>query len=321
MESVYMTDYEFEFTVIIPTYNRSAIVLKSLQALSNQTVPPDIFEVIVVDDGSEDDTARAISVFSKETINNIRYLWQPNSGQNAARNLAIKESRGRILLFINSDTIATPTMLEEHRLINNRYSEENVAVLGKITISPLLPPSPIAKLHLDTAFDNLGQNTELDWHGFITCNLSVKKSFLLKYGLFEESLRYNDDLELGERLSHYGLRVVYNPKALGYHYHYLTEEDYLNLAKLSGKTLAVWYKKTPHLKNELTTIGFYLTLPFKHRLKYIISDLIINRKTRPFFIALARFFVDRKESAALMFYRKIYKSIERESIRNELYQK
>ena len=111
---------------------------------------------------------------------------------------------------------------------------------------------------------------------------------------------------------------MYDKESLGYHYHYLTEGDYTKLAGLSGKTLALWYKKSPHLKTELASVGFYKGATAKKRIKYFAADLMINGLTRPFLIGLARRLSGSHEDIALMFYRKIYKSLERQSIRREL---
>jgi glycosyltransferase involved in cell wall biosynthesis len=311
-------DKKISLSVIIPTYNRAETLERCLEALARQTTPVNNFQVIVADDGSEDDTRERVKRFEKGVFTHIHYLWQPNSGQNAARNRAIRESQGDILLFINDDTIATPTMLEEHIIWQQLFPRENIAILGRVTISPEVPLTLFAKLHLDTAYDQWTEKIELDWHAFYTCNVSVKKTFLLKYGLFNENIRYNDDLELAERLSHHGFSIIYNPESLGYHYHYLSEKAYLDLAKLSGKTLAVWYKESPHLKKELASIGLYMTAPFAKRLKYLIGDVLINKATMPLIILLARYFADSREYISLLLYRKIYKALERENIRDEM---
>src|SRR5689334_10888013 len=91
-------------TVIIPTFNRASTLRKCLAALARQTCGADLYEVIVADDGSTDDT-RAVAEEA-----GVRCLHQPNSGANAARNRAIAESRGEILLFINDDIIAVEAM-------------------------------------------------------------------------------------------------------------------------------------------------------------------------------------------------------------------
>lgn len=312
------TEREIEITVIIPTYNRSSVLKRCLEAFFHQTIPSDTYEIIVSDDGSTDDTKKITEEASINAPFSIRYLWQPNKGANAARNNAVYASYGKILLFINDDTMPVPEMLEEHLKTHSEYPEENIAVLGRMTISPEVPYSIFAKLHLDANFSLWEGKRELNWLAFYTCNVSVKKSFLLKYGLFEECIRYHEDVELSERLSRHGLKIIYNPKALGYHHHYLTEEDYLNVAKKDGIALAKWYKKSPHLKKELAMLDFPLFVPFYKKIKYLIGDLIFCRTTRPFFIKLARFLQDRYENFSLIMYRKLYQAIKREAIKEEL---
>ena len=313
-----MLEKGLSLTVVIPTYNRAPILEKCLEALAAQTISSRSFQVVVADDGSTDDTKERVQRFEGNIFREVRYIRQPNSGQNAARNRAVREADGNILLFINDDTVASPTMIDEHRQYHEKYPEESVAVLGRITISPEVPLTPFAKLHLDSGYALWEGKTELDWHAFYTCNVSMKKAFLIKNGPFDEDMRYNDDLEMAERLSHKGLRIIYNPHAVGFHYHYLSERSYLDLAKLSGRTLAVWYKKSPHLKEELASIGFYLTASPAKRLKYFIGDLLVNKRTIPSILCLARRCGESRENISLMLYRKVYKALERDSIRNEL---
>lgn len=315
-----MQNNEFEISIIIPTYNRGNILKMCLDAIASQTTPSDSFEVIVSDDGSHDNTREVTESFAGEKLRNVKYLWQPNTGASAARNLAIRESKGRLLLIINDDTIATENLVEEHLLAHRRHTEENCAVLGRITISEEVSPSIFAKLHLDASFKLLYGKTELDWRGFLTCNVSVKKSFLKKYGLFEEKFRVlHEDLELGERLSHHGLKIIYRPEALGYHYHYIDERVFLNSANQEGKSLAVWYRKSPHLKKELASLGFYPAVPMPKRLRYFAADLLLNRMTIPLLLSLCRSLSCKYENAALRLYCKVYQAIKREAIRKELY--
>lgn len=313
-----METHNIAISVIIPTYNRASVLKKCLEALSNQSISADTYEVIVSDDGSEDDTKQVTEDAIKNKKCFINYLWQTNKGANAARNNAIHSSMGNLLLFINDDTIAIPNMLEQHLQSHLKYPEENIAVLGRMTVSPEVPYSIFAKLHLDANYGLWKGMVELDWLAFYTCNVSVKKSFLLKYGLFEESIRYHEDVELSERLSHFGLKIIYNPEALGYHDHYLQEHEYLNVAIKEGVALAKWYKKSPHLKKELALIGLQATSPLKKKIKYFIGDLLINRLTRPLMVIFARLFAKTNENLSLSLYRKIYQSIKREGVRQEL---
>jgi GT2 family glycosyltransferase len=248
----------------------------------------------------------------------LSYLRQSNKSANAARNRAVEISRGEILLFLNDDTLAETDLLSQHIRTHGEYLDDSTAVLGRVTISPLVPPSIFAKRHLDASFGLWKNQIILDWRAFYTCNISVKRKFLLAYGLFDEELRYHDDVELGERLSHYGLKIIYNSKALGYHYHYLDEQEYLRLAQHEGRQLAVWYRKSPHLKTELASAGIYVKAPFLKRLRCILGDLIVNQLTIPGFLRIARFLAGRNESSALFIYNKISQSLKRRAIRREL---
>jgi glycosyltransferase involved in cell wall biosynthesis len=310
-----MQSGEPELTVVIPTYNRCDVLKKCVEALSAQTLPPDAFEVIISDDGSTDGTGRYIESLDRNTLPRVRCLRQPNTGANAARNNAVRHAGGRLLLFINDDTIATPRMLEEHCRTHAQYPSEALGVLGRVTISPDVPASIFAKLHLDASFEMWKGRRRLDWRAFYTCNVSVKRSYLLKYGLFDEGLRYHEDVELSERLSRHGFELVYNPLALGYHEHYVSEAAYLGTAVLDGKNLALWHRKAPFLKKEVAFFGFCPTAPLPVRIKHAFGDIVANRLTRPFLLRAARFLARHCEPLALYMYTKIYQAIKREASR------
>ena len=125
-----------KLTVIIPTYNRSAVLKKCLDALTMQTPSVDLYEIVVADDGSNDDTRQTVERCAAGSQVPVSCLWQSNAGANAARNQANTKAMGRLLLFINDDTIANPTMLAEHLQTHKHYPDESVAGLGRVTISP-----------------------------------------------------------------------------------------------------------------------------------------------------------------------------------------
>ena len=313
-----MESPEFDISVIIPSYNRCAILERCLAALITQTMPAKAYEIVVCDDGSADQTRAITESFAAKAACSVVYLFQPNAGANAARNRGVTSAKGRLLLIINDDTIAVPDLLRQHKLSHDQYPEENIAILGRMTISPEVPPSFFAALHLDADYDQWQGKKELDWRAFYTCNVSVKRSFLLKYGLFEEGIRYHEDLELSERLSHHGLKIIYNPAALGYHYHHLEETEYLNAAKKDGKALARWYLKFPHLEKVLVPFGFHLTSDPMKRAYYILGDLVINRYSRPLLLKLARWSIHKNGDLAKFLYWKLYASFRREAINEEL---
>lgn len=96
-------------SVVIPTYNRSEMLKDALKSVLNQTFQD--FEIIVCDDGSEDNTKEIVEAFKD---NRIKYLWQENSGLSpAVRNMGIQASKGKYVALLDSDDIWLPNKLEK----------------------------------------------------------------------------------------------------------------------------------------------------------------------------------------------------------------
>ncbi len=104
-------------SVIIPTYNRRRFVVDAVESVLAQNI--DRTEVIVVDDGSTDGTQDIL----KPYMNAIRYIYQENCGVSAARNRGVRESRGDLLAFLDSDDLWRPGKL---RTQIDRVSSENI---------------------------------------------------------------------------------------------------------------------------------------------------------------------------------------------------
>ncbi|MEO5693092.1 MAG: glycosyltransferase family A protein [Usitatibacter sp.] len=307
-----------KLSVIVPTYNRAATVSKCIAALRAQDAPADDFEIVVSDDGSQDDTRARVQAFLVLGAPQVRYLHQENAGANRARNRAIAIARGEILLIINDDTIPTPGMVRQHLAAHEQFPDDRVAVLGRVTIAPELPHSRFAALHLDRAYALIGERRELDWRAFFTCNVSVKKSLLERGGFFEERIRYHEDLELAERLSHHGLRVIYRPEALGYHDHFLTEEEFFSIAAREARALATWARIAPRLVPALAEFGYGPALPPVRRLKHRLLGVAVNRATIAFWRGVARACPARLEALAQRIYLLLYQSEKRAHLRREI---
>lgn len=317
-----MSNSPVELSIIIPTCHRSHEALaKCIDSLARQTLSQEKFEVILCDDGSPAQARASTEPLLKEKIRNYSYLWQPRSGQGAARNKGIAVARGRILLILNDDAIAIPSLLDDHLRAHAQYAQEGVVVLGKFTVSPELPYSMFAGLHSDLSYGPFAGKTELDWRAFYTCNISVRKSFLEKFGTFDEKLRYYEDVELGYRLTRHGLKIIYQPEILAYHYHYLGEEHFLGYAPFHAQALVAWYKKSPELAGEFVPYGFYLAEAWPRRVKYFFYDLLINPLTTPMFIRWARSLAKWDEKRSLSIYKHVFAAISRRTIRHELRKK
>ena len=93
---------EILLTTIIPVYNTGQYVLRCLQSVVGQHMQPGDTEVLVVDDGSTDDSRSVVEAFAREHPQ-VKLLVQDNAGVSAARNLALNHARGRYIMFVDSD--------------------------------------------------------------------------------------------------------------------------------------------------------------------------------------------------------------------------
>jgi glycosyltransferase involved in cell wall biosynthesis len=217
-------------SVVIPTYNRASTLRKTLEAYSAQSGDHRILEVLVVDDGSKDDTAAVVKECSRH-CDFIRYLRQENGGLSSARNHAIREARGELILFGDDDIIPASNMVAGHVAWHDKHPEPETGVLGYVAWAQELKPTPFmvwsGLYGPQFNFGFFKRGMQLDFRYAYFCNTSLKLSFLKRNGVFDERFRAygNEDLELGYRLCQKGYRLLYNPDAVGYHYKYETFED------------------------------------------------------------------------------------------------
>ncbi len=232
-------------SVIIPTFNRSKILENTLTSLFNQTLPTEQFEVIVVDDGSTDDTSEMITRLNPPF--RLRYFLQDDLGYGPgrARNIGTLYANGEIMLYLDSDVICDPKNLEEHMRSHAFYKKKynhDAVVIGKrldmhtnTEIQATLNPEIIlndfdqikripSRVDMREDFfkwcEDRPSNFHAPWHMIYTNNLSVRRKHMLGAGLIDESFVFwsIEDQELGYRLQ--WLRFVLNPQAKGYHQHH-----------------------------------------------------------------------------------------------------
>lgn len=233
-------------SVVIPTYNRKAILEKTLRAITDQSVPADDYEVIVVDDGSTDGTGQMVQDLYPN--GNVRYAYQKNSGRSRARNHGINLAQGEIVIFIDSDIVVTPGFIAAHLA---GHAENPRAIVNGFVINTSNFDDPTSEpLKL----------TDHSRASFATGNSSVRKKFLLEAGLFDEEFnQYGwEDLELGHRLLALGLTKVKASEAVGYHFNPPVSLDYLpeilRKERERGKMALLFYTKNPTLRTRMTTL-------------------------------------------------------------------
>jgi len=241
-----------DLSVVIPTYNRREILARSLKALLSQDYPTDKYEILVIDDGSTDETAKVAREAEIKSPVPLHYWGQEHAGPAAARNLGVEKARGKIILFLGDDIIATPNLLTEHMAWHRRFPALGMAVLGYVTWSPELTTTPFMRW-LETGpqfnYPLIATLPEASFQHFYTSNISVKRGFLRTYGLFDEEFETAvwEDIELGYRLSSYGSTVKYNKDALAYHHHPTNLRGFMERQVSSGRAAALLWSKHPSL--------------------------------------------------------------------------
>ena len=125
-------------SVIIPTRNRSVLLDKTLQSISAQTFSADRFEVIIVDNGSTDETP-AIANRYRGTLKNLKYFYEANPGLHVGRHCGLRESQGSILTYADDDIEAFPTWIEG---IYESFLQEDVGIVGGKDVPLYEAPSP-----------------------------------------------------------------------------------------------------------------------------------------------------------------------------------
>ena len=216
-------------SVVIATFNRCDVLMVTLDKLRKQTVPSKDFEVLVVDDGSTDLTPEMVNRIIPSLPYSLRFFRHENRGPGFTQNRGIKEASSNIVLLIADDIWATSDLLVQHLETHLEYPEEYYAVLGTVKQSTELPDTVLLRNWDPFGFDRFKDKKFLESIFFYACNISVKKDFLIKNGMFlEKKGAAHEDVELGYRLGKKGLKIIYNERAQAYHFHH---ETFINACK------------------------------------------------------------------------------------------
>eukprot|EP00850_Spirogloea_muscicola_P018218 SM000164S02280 [mRNA] locus=s164:316606:319090:- [translate_table: standard] len=247
------------WSVVIPTYNRLPILRKCLAALERQGCAAAdgvaSYEVVVVDDGSEDGTVEHLEANAVE-YSHVRLLRQAHAGATAARNLGVAEARGATIVFIDSDLVVTPTFLSSHaRALQSAYKrdgDDRAFTYGHVVNTSNFE-DPTAEPY---------KLTDLSAAFFATGNVAISKRRLLMAGALlgpgsqgpfdADFSEYGwEDLELGVRLKKQGARIQPCPAAVGYHWHPAFSVDQLpkliEQERQRGRNGLRFYRKHPTL--------------------------------------------------------------------------
>ena len=196
-------------TIQLCTYKRAHLLGRVLDACFEQTAPSDAYEVVLVNDGSPDDTPAVIERARTRATCAFKVIDQANSGLAKGRNAGIRQSRGERIIFTDDDVLPTPRFVEEHLRSDERDGDVIVrgAVINTENFDVLPPP--------------IWTPANYSGNYFWTSNVSLRRTRLDRVGTFfdESFTEYGwEDIELGMRLRAIGTRGVFNKHALAFHF-------------------------------------------------------------------------------------------------------
>ena len=131
----------FKLSVVLTTYNRASYLKKALISLAGQNLSNDEYEVIVIDDGSSDNTRDIVRTI--DPIMPMKYAYQQNSGLASAKNHGLFLSNGDIVLFLDDDDISDPNLIEQHLSAHKANPDPTVSILGKTNLAINLTTDPL----------------------------------------------------------------------------------------------------------------------------------------------------------------------------------
>jgi len=295
-------------SVIIPSYNRAHLLGRAIQSILNQTYQD--FEIIVVDDGSKDNTEEVVRGFNDKRI---RYIWhEVNKGGSAARNTGIRAARGEYIAFQDSDDEWLSQKLEKQMKVFEKVSPKvGVVYTGywrlKGDKKTYIPSSKVSQKEGDIHKILLEVN-------FVTTQaVVVKTECFERAGMFEEELRRLEDWELWIRISkYYHFKCIDEPLVVSYYTPGSISADESALIRARKLILEKHFEDTKKdrglLAKHYRDIGLLLCSngEMGQGRKYFITALkVYPLNIRPLLLAFISLFGQGAYNKAIESYRKI----------------
>jgi len=203
-----------KFSIIVPTFNRKKLLIECLNALLNQDYPKNMYEVLVIDDGSNDGTFKLVHFFKKK-YSNLRYFQIQHSGPGPARNFGLSKSRGKFIAFTDDDCIVDFDWLKKIELA---FKKTGADAVGGSIINPIDKYISNAQyiLNFSSWFPEMNEGLVRD---IPTANIAYKKKSIIKYSFEKGLLGYSyEDSIFNYILFSEGKKIFFYPGIKVKHY-------------------------------------------------------------------------------------------------------
>ncbi len=235
-----------KLSVIIPTYNKADLLQQTLDALSKQNLDVSQWQLVVVNDGSTDNTDEILKTFSDIWKGNIELIKpEANLGRAKARNLGAESASGDYLLFLDDDIVAPVNLLSSHMLKLDAVG--GFGVIGTIVTSADLVDAPHF-YYIDSRGVAKIKAGFVPGKYLVTQNCSMPRKLFIKVGGFDEKFTaYGfEDMDLGIKLCNAGLKFRLLDGPVPIHVHHHTLSQYLEKKRECGaESLALISEKHP----------------------------------------------------------------------------
>ena len=234
-------------SVVVPAHNAARVLPRCLTALKAQAYPPDAFEIIVVDDGSADEsqvlTRKTIVEWARQGHNpELRLVRQEWRGSAVVRNRGVAEAHGRVVMFTDVDCEPVPGWI---RAMLAPLADPGIAaVAGGYLTRPTSVVARLARAEFEERYRLLGSQSTVD--AAFTHSAAFRREVLLDAGGFDERmLNIAEDRELSYRLAASGCQIAFAPSGLVFHRHPASLSDYLRKKFGRGLWVTLVVKRYP----------------------------------------------------------------------------
>ena len=240
-------------SVIIPTYNRKEELTGLLSALEKQTLPADDFEIIIVDDGSADDTLFYLKALVSGGKENLFFCYQKNQGPGAARNRGMAMARGTFFAFTDTDCRPLPEWLDE---LIKPFSDKQVGAVGGAEEFEPAKRVLSRAIHfcmtspLTTGGIRGASGKKLARYYPRTFNMAISREAFERTGGFKQ-LYHGEDIELSFRIKEVGLALLYNEKARVCHHRRSTMKQFFKQLLWMGEARVALARLHPKMLEPL----------------------------------------------------------------------
>jgi glycosyltransferase involved in cell wall biosynthesis len=246
-----------DITVVIPTYNRRALLRAAVDSLRQQTFPAERYEIVIVSDGSTDGSDDDYATPLAAPITRLVRQAKQGFGLARARNNGLRAAHGRLVMYFDDDMVADAQLVEAHVSAHTRF-DDHVAICGQVRLAPELPQTPFCQIVLGDICrlfaDNPDESRFLSYAMALSWQTSFVRTELERLGGYDETFQcYGwEDIEFSYRAAQKEMRFYYEPGAISFHNDQRnTLEAHAQRLRNSAKMAPMLFQRHPQLRGQI----------------------------------------------------------------------